>query len=91
VPPVEVASGKNFTVNGKGWTVDSWYSIDMQLAYRFDEKYGKLLRGTRVAVGVNNVTDNDPPLIASAFEDNTDKSTYDIVGRFIYFELSKKF
>ena len=91
VPPVEVASGRNFTVNGKGWTVDNWYSVDMQLAYRFDEKYGKLLRGTRVAIGVNNVTDNDPPLIASAFEDNTDKSTYDIVGRFIYFELSKKF
>jgi iron complex outermembrane receptor protein len=91
VPPVEVASGRNFTINGKGWTVDSWYSVDMQLAYRFSEKYGKLLRGTRLAIGVNNITDNDPPLIASAFEDNTDKSTYDIVGRFIYFELSKKF
>ena len=35
--------------------------------------------------------DNEPPLIASAFEDNTDKSTYDIIGRFIYFEVSKKF
>ena len=91
VPPVPVASGSSFTVNGAGWTVDSWYSIDMQLAYRFGEKWGRALRGTRLAVGVNNVTDNNPPLIASAFEDNTDKSTYDFIGRFIYFEISKRF
>jgi len=44
-----------------------------------------------LAVGVNNISDNDPPLIASAFADNTDKSTYDIIGRFVYFEVSKKF
>ncbi len=86
-----MAPGSSFTVNGAGWTVDSWYSVDMQLAYQFGGKWGKALGGTRVAVGVNNVTDNDPPLIASAFEDNTDKSIYDIVGRFIYFEISKKF
>ncbi len=91
LPPVPTASGSNFTVNGKGWTVDSWYSVDMQLAYQFGEKFGTWLKGTRLAVGVNNVTDNDPPLVASVFEDNTDKSTYDIIGRFIYFELSKKF
>ena len=91
IPEVKTASGSGFTVDGSDWTVKSWYSIDMQLAYRFDEKYDPWLRGTRLAVGVNNISDNDPPLIASAFEDNTDKSTYDIIGRFVYFEVSKKF
>ncbi len=63
----------------------------MQLAYRFGPKWPKWLDGARLAVGCNNVTDNAPPLIASSFEDNTDKSSYDILGRFIYFEVSKKF
>jgi hypothetical protein len=101
IPETEAWGSEYFTVPvneetglGKVWTVDSWYSIDMQLAYEFGRSKvegRKWYDGTRLAVGVNNVTDNEPPLIASAFEDNTDKSTYDIIGRFIYFEVSKKF
>lgn len=82
-----------FTVDGSEWTVDEYYAIDMQLAYeigkhRTDKRW---YDRTRLAIGVNNITDEDPPIIASSFEDNTDKSTYDILGRFVYFELSKKF
>jgi len=40
---------------------------------------------------MNNVTDEKPPLIASSSEDNTDKSTYDLLGRFFYVQASKKF
>jgi len=61
------------------------------VAYYFGPKYGRFVNGTRLAVGVNNLTDVDPPLIASAIEDNTDKAMYDIMGRFIYFEVSKSF
>jgi len=82
----------DFTANGQPWKVDDYYKIDMQLAYSFKSSGGnRWYDGTRVAIGVNNVTDNLPPLIASSSEDNTDKSSYDILGRFIYFELSKKF
>ena len=80
----------DFTLNGSTWTIQSWYSIDMQLAYDFKAE-GKWYNGTRLAVGCNNVTDEAPPIIASSFEENTDKSSYDILGRFIYFEVSKKF
>ncbi len=83
----------NYTLDGGKWTIDSYYTIDMQLAYEFGK--GKAAKawydGTRIAVGCNNITDNIAPLMASSSEDNTDKSTYDIMGRFIYFELSKKF
>jgi iron complex outermembrane receptor protein len=79
------------TVNGKAWQVSDYFTIDMQLAYRFGPKYGRYLQNTRVAIGVNNITDESPPFIASAIEDNTDKSTYDILGRFIYFEITKTF
>jgi iron complex outermembrane receptor protein len=82
---------QGYTINGKPWHVSSYYTIDMQLAYNFTEKWGRFLRDTRLAIGVNNITDEDPPIIPSALEDNTDKGTYDILGRFIYLEISKRF
>jgi len=80
----------DYTLNNQPWRIQSWYSIDMQLAYEFKNP-GKWYNGTRIAIGCNNVTDESPPVIASAFEDNTDKSSYDILGRFVYFQISKKF
>ena len=82
---------QGFTINNKVWQVSDYFTIDMSLGYEFKDKWGKYLRGTRVAVGCNNITDENPPLIASAIEDNTDKGTYDLLGRFVYFEISKKF
>jgi len=82
----------DYTLNGNPWKIDSWYSVDLQVAYAFKSDAGnKWYDGTRVAFGVNNVTDNLAPLIPSSSEDNTDKATYDIIGRFIYFQVSKKF
>jgi len=86
------ADSNDFTRNGKSFTVPSYYKVDMQLAYNVRSDSGKKwYDGTRIAVGVNNVTDNLPLLIASSSEDNTDKGTYDIIGRFVYFEVAKKF
>ena len=87
---VVASSGFYYTIDGSDWKVNDWYSIDMQLAYEFKSP-GKWYHQTRFTVGCDNVTDNDPPLIAGAFEDNTDKSAYDIIGRFVYVEISKKF
>jgi iron complex outermembrane recepter protein len=79
--------------DGPTWTVDSWFDIDMQLSYEFGK--GRPMKdwydATKITVGVNNITGEAPPLISSSSEDNTDKSTYDIIGRFVYFEVSKKF
>jgi iron complex outermembrane receptor protein len=77
---------------GPVWRVPAYFKIDMQLAYNFRSESGKKwYDGTRIAVGVNNITDEAAPIIASSSEDNTDKGTYDILGRFVYFEVSKKF
>ncbi len=81
----------DYTYNGAIWTVDSWYAIDMQLSYKFGPDAGRALNGLRLAVGCNNITGNLAPFIASGSEDNTDKGAYDIIGRFVYFEVSKKF
>jgi len=46
---------------------------------------------TALVVGVTNLTDEQPPFIANAFAANSDPSTYDYVGRFIYTRLTHSF
>jgi outer membrane receptor for Fe3+-dicitrate len=91
--PTTGSAVNDFTVNGQVWKVPDYWTLDMQIAYEFGK--GKTERkwydGTRIAFGVNNVMDEDPPFIAGSTEDNTDKASYDILGRFVYFEVSKKF
>jgi iron complex outermembrane receptor protein len=87
---------QGFTINNPDQTfqVADYYTIDVQVAYEFGKhkvEGRKWYDGTRLAVGVNNIADMQPRLIADAVEDNTDKNNYDVVGRFVYFEVSKKF
>lgn len=50
----------------------------------------RLLDGTTLTVGCNNLFDEDPPFVAGA-NSATDLSIYDPFGRFVYFEITKKF
>lgn len=50
----------------------------------------RLIDGLTVAVGCNNIFDKTPPLVDNA-NGNSDLSVYDPYGRFVYFEVSKKF
>lgn len=50
----------------------------------------RLLDGTTVAVGCNNIFDEDPRFVPRQ-NGATDLSVYDPYGRFVYFEVSKKF
>ncbi len=52
--------------------------------------FDRMLNGTTVAVGCNNIFDRTPPFVENA-NSNTDLSVYDPYGRFLYFEISKKF
>jgi iron complex outermembrane receptor protein len=51
----------------------------------------RILWGTRLTVGVNNVFDRSPPIVLGAFNDNYDTSNYVIRGRYYYVSLTKKF
>jgi hypothetical protein len=85
-----------FTINNttQPYRVNDYYTVDLQLSYEFGKgkiEGRKWYDGTRLTAGVNNVADASVPLIPDSQEDNTDKNNYDLVGRFIYFEFSKKF
>jgi hypothetical protein len=51
----------------------------------------RMLWGTRLTVGVNNVFDRQPPSVIGAFNDNYDTSLYSIRNRYYYVSLTKKF
>ena len=46
---------------------------------------------TRFTVGVNNITDQRPPLIYVGFAGDSDASTYDYMGRYFYARMSQLF
>jgi iron complex outermembrane receptor protein len=51
----------------------------------------RMLWGTKLTVGVNNVFDRQPPSVLAAFNDNYDTSLYSIRNRYYYVSLNKKF
>lgn len=52
-------------------------------AYVFDERF-------ELTLGVNNVTDRDPPFFANADEANTDVATYPVLGRVYWLRLNTR-
>ncbi|MFL6526633.1 MAG: TonB-dependent receptor plug domain-containing protein [Chthoniobacterales bacterium] len=48
------------------------------------------LNGVTLTVGMNNVFDQDPPFVASSFENGYDESAADVKGRFYYVSLKKR-
>ncbi len=53
--------------------------------------FQRLLWGTKLRVGVNNIADTPPPLDIGAFNDNYDTNTYSIRNRYYYVGINKKF
>ncbi len=51
----------------------------------------RMLWGTKLTVGVNDVFDRQPPSVIAAFNDNYDTSLYSIRNRYWYVSLTKKF
>ncbi|MCG9730211.1 TonB-dependent receptor [Shewanella sp. Isolate13] len=66
------------------YKVDSFIYHDVTVAYSFDF-------GTKISVGVTNISDEQPPYIEPAFNGSTDESTYRLFGRSWFARISQKF
>lgn len=77
------------TANGKAFEIPSYTTVDLSVGYEFKGK--GWINGLGVVAGVNNAFNKTAPFIPDGNEDNTDKRTYDIIGRFYFLEISKKF
>jgi iron complex outermembrane receptor protein len=58
-------------------TLAAWSTYDLRAGYDF-LGYGK------VTVGINNLTDKEPPVSDAAFNDNIDARTHNLIGRYYY-------
>jgi iron complex outermembrane receptor protein len=83
------ATTNSKTANGLAYTIPSITTLDASVGYEFTSK--GWYNGISLLVGCNNVTNKIAPYIPDGNEDNTDKRSYDIIGRFYFFEMSKKF
>jgi iron complex outermembrane receptor protein len=68
--------------------VKSYQAFDLRFGYNFEEG---IAEGTTIDVGVNNVTNEFPPFIASEGNQSADINTYDPIGRFYYASIRYKF
>jgi len=66
--------------------ISSWTTHDIQTSYLF-----LVADGLRFTLGVNNLFDREPPLVVSAFNDNIDPRTHNLIGRYWYIKLAQKF
>jgi outer membrane receptor protein involved in Fe transport len=79
------------------FSVGAYNLHDLQLGYTFGENFlGGNMEGTRLYFGVNNVLDEDAPIILSGVPGNTtgtdtDASVYDPIGRTWYAGLNLTF
>jgi len=70
------------------YTVPSYDYFDLFASYVVEEG---MLSGLTLRAGVENLADEDPPLVASPVGANTDPSQYDVLGRRYYFNLTYRF
>jgi hypothetical protein len=49
------------------------------------------LNNTTVTLGINNFTDEEPPVVSGAFENGYDEQTANVKGRFWYVGVKKRF
>lgn len=75
--------------SGDCYSVDSYNTWDFRIGYDFSDN--EMFQGLRLSAGVNNFTDEEPPLIPSEGNQSRDLTSYDPVGTFYYVEASYKF
>lgn len=69
----------------------SYETFDLRASYRFTDSRSEWLKGLSVTVGINNLLNEDPPLMLGEQDQSRDINTYDAVGRYFYASANYKF
>ncbi len=84
---VDPVKGTQVSPNPLRRRVESFYQLDVHAGYTLASTFGK----TSFYAGILNVTDKAPPYIYSAALANSDPSTYDYLGRYVYGRIQHRF
>jgi outer membrane receptor protein involved in Fe transport len=66
-------------------SVGEYNSFDVRLGFKIPKLEADLM------AGINNITDEPPPLVESSFENGYDRRVGDIRGRMWFISLTKSF
>jgi iron complex outermembrane receptor protein len=75
--------------SGNDKTIPKWTTFDLTATYQTPDD-GTLLSGIRASLGIQNLTDKDPPIVNTS-SSVVDTSVHNLFGRMVRFELSKSF
>jgi outer membrane receptor protein involved in Fe transport len=87
VGPFKECDQNNCNGGAPARDVAKWYKADVYGSYALKSAAGM----TTVSVGVNNVMNQNPPLIYIGFQADSDAATYDYMGRFVYMRMTQQF
>ena len=85
----------DFRADGKAYTLKSYETVDLSATYTLPNFGHSWAKGVSVTAGVINLFDNQAFYVpgggSGSSEANTNKTTYDIIGRQYFLELKKNF
>lgn len=85
----------NQRANGLAYTIPRYHTFDLSATYAVPNFGKNWLKGITLTAGAINLLDKQAPFVpgggSDQSESNTNKSTYDIIGRQIFVELKKTF
>jgi outer membrane receptor protein involved in Fe transport len=78
--------------NGETGALDGWDVFrDVDSSTIHDIRFTYFMENMTATIGMDNIFDEDPPYMASGFNDNTDPRTYNTTGRHMYLSLGLLF
>jgi len=78
--------------NGETGELDGWDVFrDVDSSTIHDIRFTYFMENMTATIGMDNIFDEDPPYMASGFNDNTDPRSYNTTGRHMYLSLGLTF
>jgi outer membrane receptor protein involved in Fe transport len=95
-PDLEVGAGWRYidSMQDRDPNLETGYGVPSVSYFDVDAHYGfsgSFLGGLEIGIGIENLTDEDPPIYPSYIQANTDPSQYDPYGRRYYANLRYSF
>ena len=85
----------NQRADGKSFTVGSYHTENLSISYTLPTWGNDWLKGVEITAGAINLFDNKEIFVpgggGGSSESNTNKTTYDIIGRQMFLEIKKSF
>lgn len=72
-------------------TIDSWTTWDIVAQYTFTDIPIGYINDLSLRLGIENITDEPPPVAVGASNDNYDTSLHSLRGRFFYLTVTRDF